>query len=165
MKQLQGTVEIDDGATVYINGARVAGWDDAGVTQNLQYAGHSGGDPVTESFATGMELLHKGENTIAVIVYQDRPTSSDAWFLLTDLSLTEEEYVAPEVEQFSDVSLSIGADETKRNLTWYAANAVVGQVLVAAANDDGGGAMPADAAEFTDSCASTYEEGKYSNRV
>ena len=165
MKQLQGTVEIDDGATVYINGTRVAGWDDAGVTQNLQYAGHSGGDPVTESFATGMELLHEGENTIAVIVYQDRPTSSDAWFLLTDLSLTEEEYVAPEVEQFSDVSMSIGADETQRNLTWYAANAVAGQVLVAEASDVTGGEMPADATAFTATSAPANEEGKYSNQV
>lgn len=165
MKQLQGTVEIDDGATVYINGTRVAGWDDACVTRNLQYAGHSGGDPVTESFATGMELLHEGENTIAVIVYQDRQTSSDAWFLLTELSLTEEEYIAPEVEQFSDVSLSIGADESQRNLTWYAANAVAGQVLVAAANDVAGGEMPADAAVFTATSAPANEEGKYSNQV
>ncbi|MBQ2925400.1 MAG: hypothetical protein IJE03_01050, partial [Ruminiclostridium sp.] len=41
VKQILGTVVYDDSATVYINGVKVAGFDDSEITANLQYGGHN----------------------------------------------------------------------------------------------------------------------------
>lgn len=82
----------DDAARVFINGQKVAGFLDARVDDaspsNLQYAGESKGDPVVSDFTVDPALLQDGTNTIAVAVYQDRETSSDAYFDMTKLQLS-----------------------------------------------------------------------------
>ncbi|MEW2130946.1 phosphatase PAP2 family protein [Streptomyces sp. NPDC005435] len=91
---LVGSVVFDDTATVYVNGRRVAGWNDDGVTRNLQYqtpGGSSGaGDPVRRSFAVPVSGLVAGVNTVAVEVHQCNGTSSDAYFALPELAQTSD---------------------------------------------------------------------------
>lgn len=87
-----GTVIYDDAVRIYVNGQRVAGLNDARVDDslptNLQYAGNSGGDPVTGNFSVDAALLHDGTNTISVALHQDRDSSSDAYFDMPQLTLT-----------------------------------------------------------------------------
>ena len=87
-----GTVVYDDAVRIYVNGQRVAGLNDARVDDslptNLQYAGNSGGDPVTGNFSVDAALLHDGTNTISVALYQDRESSSDAYFDMPQFTLT-----------------------------------------------------------------------------
>ncbi len=89
---LVGSVVFDDTATVYVNGHRVAGWNDDSVTRNLQYqtpGGASGaGDPVRRTFAVPVTDLVAGVNTLAVEVHQCNSTSSDAYFALPELAQT-----------------------------------------------------------------------------
>ncbi|MCF2595621.1 hypothetical protein [Pseudoflavonifractor phocaeensis] len=46
-------------------------------------------------------------------MHQGRHSSSDIWFHLTDLTLSNEEMVYQ-----TDISLSMGADESQMNFTW-----------------------------------------------
>lgn len=88
---LSGTVVFDDTATVYVNGTRIAGWDDSEITKNLQYqtpqGTDGGGDPETRSFTVPASVLVAGENTVAVEVHQCNATSSDVYFAMPTLEL------------------------------------------------------------------------------
>ena len=124
--KLVGTLQYDDGAIVYINGHRVAAFDDnacdasgaslnKGFDANLQYGGSNDSDPKTGSFEVlDLSILHTGTNTIAVELHNGRATSSDVWFYMTELSLSDEA-----VTWQTNLSLSVGADESQMNFTWY----------------------------------------------
>ena len=90
--QVTGTIVHDDAARVFVNGEKVAGLFDARVDDtapsNLQYAGEGKSDPVTSTFTVDPKLLRDGENTIAVALYQDRESSSDAYFDMPRLELS-----------------------------------------------------------------------------
>ena len=174
MTKLIGTLQHDDGAIVYINGQRVAAFDDVacdesgnslghGIDANLQYGGANASTPITSTFTlTDLSILHTGENTIAVELHNGRKTSSDIWFHFTDLTLSSE---AINVE-FSDLSLFVGADETERNLTWYVDGTdEAGQVLVAKQNELADGQMPENASSFNAVSSQSNDGGKYSNQA
>lgn len=123
--QLHLSLEYDDGAVVYLNGQRVAAGHDLacdengdslghGFDANLQYGGSNGGPDTLDCSIYDLSLLREGENTLAVEVHNGRKTSSDVWFSLLDLSLSDEA-----VSFQSDLSLSMGADESQMNVTWY----------------------------------------------
>ncbi len=95
------TVIHDDALRVYVNGERVADVDtnsansshnrvDDSNPNNLQYAGVSAGDPKTHVMNIDGDLLQDGTNTIAVALYQDRASSSDAYFDMTEFKLIPE---------------------------------------------------------------------------
>lgn len=123
--KLVGSLEYDDGVIVYINGQRVAaGHDNAcdengtslehGFDANLQYGGSNQGPDTLQISLLDLSLLHNGENTIAVELHNGRRTSSDVWFSFRGLYLSTEE-----VAYQNNISLSVGADESKTNFTWY----------------------------------------------
>lgn len=123
--KLTGSLEYDDGVIVYINGQRVAaGYDNAcdengnslgyGFDANLQYGGSNQGPDTLQISLLDLSLLHNGENTIAVELHNGRKTSSDVWFSFGGLYLSTEEVVYQ-----NNISLSVGADESKVNFTWY----------------------------------------------
>lgn len=136
---LSATVVYDDALQVFVNGEKVAGFIDDAVEaapeseRNLMYAGASNGDPVTSTFTIDADDLVAGENTIAVALYQDRASSSDIYFdfqSLTPLIEGEE----PDAS-YTDLVLTIGADESARNVTWYT-NVGSDQVLQYAPGSD-----------------------------
>ncbi|MFF1922031.1 phosphatase PAP2 family protein [Streptomyces sp. NPDC058221] len=90
---LVGTIVYDDTATVYLNGKRVAGWNDDRITRNLQYETPDGaagtGDPAASTFAIPASSLRAGTNTLAVEVHQCNGTSSDAYFGMPSLAQTD----------------------------------------------------------------------------
>ncbi len=120
---LSATVTYDDALQVFVNGEKVAGFIDDAVEaapeneRNLMYAGNSGGDPVTSTFTIDADDLVAGENTVAVALHQDRATSSDIYFDFSSLTPV----IAGEVPatSYSDLVMTVGADETARNVTWY----------------------------------------------
>lgn len=123
--KLEGSIEYDDGAIVYINGQRVAAGHDVacneygnelghGFNKNMQYGGSNAGPDTLDISLVDLSILHNGENTIAVEIHNGRINSSDVWFSFGGLKLTAEE-----VEYQNNVSLNIGADETKINFNWY----------------------------------------------
>lgn len=123
--KLTGSLEYDDGVIVYINGQRIAaGYDNAcdengnslghGFDANLQYGGSNQGPDTLQISLLDLSLLHNGENTIAVELHNGRKTSSDVWFSFGGLYLSTDEVVYQ-----NNISLSVGADESKVNFTWY----------------------------------------------
>ena len=123
--KLIGSLEYDDGVIVYINGQRVAAGHDIackengdllghGFDANLQYGGSNQGPDTLQISLLDLSLLHNGENTIAVELHNGRKTSSDVWFSFGGLYLSTEE-----VAYQNNISLSVGADESKTNFTWY----------------------------------------------
>lgn len=123
--KLVGSLEYDDGVIVYINGQRVAAGHDIacdekgdslghGFDKNLQYGGSNQGPDTLQISLLDLSLLHNGENTIAVELHNGRKTSSDVWFSFGGLYLSTEE-----VAYQNNISLSVGADESETNFTWY----------------------------------------------
>lgn len=162
MTALQGTLQHDDAAIVYINGKQVAAYDADEITQNMQYAGVSAGTPKTQTFSvTDMSLLREGENTIAVELHNDRASSSDIWFYLTDLHLSDEETAADQ----NSLSMSIGADGSQMNFTWYSDDAQAGTLLLAKQSELDGGAMPEDAESFQAEIRQANRAGYYTNQL
>ena len=170
MNQLSGTVSYDDALMVYINGERVAAYEDEAcdesgngldvvISKNLQFGGSNGGDPRTSTFTVDNRwLLHVGTNTIAVELHQGRKTSSDVWFDMGELSLSK---AVPEV---SDISLSMGADGSQRNFTWHCTTKDAGTLLIAEYGDLVDGMMPESAIAFS-STSVINNDGKYTNKA
>lgn len=112
---LQGTVTYDDGLRIFVNGQKVAGYEDANITQNVQYGGSNGADPDTSTFTVSPGVLQAGSNTIAVALYQCDSGSSDIFFNMTSLVAK----FMPDSATITDVVLGIGSNEAERNLAWY----------------------------------------------
>ena len=66
---------------------------------------------------------------------------------------------------FTDVLLSVGADNTQMNATWYAAQEGAGYVLVAKESELVDGAMPENAARFDAASTPANDSGKWSNQA
>lgn len=77
------------------------------------------------------DVIKTGQNTIAVELHQGRASSSDIYFEFNNLQVDygQEETT---VEQKA-LNLTIGEDETKMNLTWYANTNTSGTVQLAKA--------------------------------
>ena len=112
---VNGTIYYDDSAIVYINGTRVAGFYADDLTTNLSYGGSNGGVPLKGEFTADATLLKAGENTIAVEVHNAKNSSSDIWFSATEMSIDP----SGEMPKEKNIALTMGADETQRNITWY----------------------------------------------
>jgi LPXTG-motif cell wall-anchored protein len=136
---LRSTVTYDDALIVWINGTEVARFVDGRITDttNLEYAGDSNGDPLTSTFSAEGELLHDGENDIAVALFQDRDTSSDIYFDMSSLTLIEaSEDGAPVVAAPTRVILTpTEQPTTSQSVSWLAGDAshTIGQVEIAPA--------------------------------
>ncbi|GAA1739093.1 hypothetical protein GCM10009809_38100 [Isoptericola hypogeus] len=89
--EVVGDLVYDDGAVVWINGEKVAGFADDRVTEdaNVQYAGSGASDPAAGSFEVDGDVLVDGPNTVAVALYQDRETSSDIYLDVPSIRLVE----------------------------------------------------------------------------
>lgn len=123
--KLTGSVEYDDGAVVYINGQRIAAGHDIacdengnllghGFDSNQQYGGSNQGPDMLNFEVIDLNVLHEGENTIAVEIHNGRKTSSDVWFAFGGLYLSAEKVIYQ-----NNISLSVGADESQMNIAWY----------------------------------------------
>ena len=112
---VNGTIYYDDSAIIYINGIRAAGFYADDIDQNLDYGGSAGTAPLKGQFTADASLLTAGENVIAVEVHNVNTTSSDIWFSATEM------YIDPsgEMPTEKNIALTVGADETERNITWY----------------------------------------------
>ena len=172
MDHLRGTVVHDDAAIVYINGVRVAAFEDSKtsadgtalnvpIDSNLCYGGEAIADPRTDTFyLEDLSCLKPGENVIAVEVHQLSASSSDIWFSMPELTLADE----PRDLAITDIVLNPGADETSMNFTWFFPEQTSGALYICPEAELVDGAMPADAAVYTSTTAVT--NGKlYTNKA
>ena len=143
---LSGTVTYDDALVVWVNGTKVASYVDGRITEttNLEYAGDSNGDPLTSTFAATGEVLKDGENTIAVALYQDRSSSSDIYFDLSELKLISENAEPVAAPPTRVILTPTTTPETSQSFSWLAGDAshTSGQVQIAPAS--GGAARTID---------------------
>lgn len=166
---ITGSVVYDDAATIYINGTKIAGFDDEGITGNLQYGGSNASAPKTGNINVTdpdqiASLLKSGNNIVAVEIHQGRAGSSDIYFAMPALTF-ETGTPSTKIDQGS-VSISVGADETQRNFTWYCSEAGNGTLYLAKNSELENGEMPEGAQAFTaSSAAATNKSGYYSNQV
>jgi hypothetical protein len=167
---LEASMVHDDAAQVFVNGKKVAGFDDDRVEaadeseRNLMYAGVSAGDPKESTFELDSSDFEPGENTIAVALYQDRETSSDIYFDFTELAAASDNATDPNAEaEPTDVVMTIGRTEAERNVTWYSDVDTDQQLQLASAADATGGEFPASTATTIDAEAGTSKttSGQY----
>ncbi|PFG30041.1 immunoglobulin-like domain-containing protein [Paramicrobacterium agarici] len=166
LTSLTGTVTYDDAIQIFVNGTQVAGFVDDKVDaapeaeRNLMYAGDSNGSPLTSNFTVPVDVLHDGANTVAVALYQDRDTSSDIYFDMSALAPT----VVPEHASFDNLVMTIGSDESSRNLTWYTDvnEAQFVQYAVAPAS---GSEFPTDSAMTVEASGGETTSGEQNRRA
>ena len=157
--KISGSVIYDDAATVYVNGVKIAGFDDDSITGNLQY----GGDPKTGTISTSdpaaLAAVKDGKNVIAVELHQGRSSSSDIYFDMP--TLTFETTVSVPVYTQKNISWTVGKDASEINVTWYADVDGTGTLLVAKNSEVSGNEMPADAKSFTANGTASNKSGYY----
>ena len=118
--KLQGQLLYDDAAIVYINGVKVAAFDepDGGFASNLSYGGSNAADPKTGNItATDTSMLVDGTNVLAVELHQGRQSSSDIYLAVNELTASSE----PESKELEvdSLTVNIGATEDCLGITWY----------------------------------------------
>lgn len=121
INKIKASFTFDDSMIVYINGVEVKRYlvPNEKYENNMFYAGSGNGNPITEEFElTDLSMLREGSNTIAVELHQDRETSSDIYFGCNSLTLSSEE-IEKEESKVSDISLTVGKDESEVNFTWH----------------------------------------------
>ncbi|PJJ61797.1 FN3 domain-containing metallophosphoesterase family protein [Compostimonas suwonensis] len=149
---LRATMTYDDAVQVFVNGTKVAGYADARVEaaveaeRNLVYAGTGGGDPVSSSFTIPATALQAGTNTIAIALYQDRESSSDAYLDVKTLTPVLKPTGGPVL---SDIILGVAGDETQRNLAWYSSTDTTQVAQIGLASGVVAGAFPASSRTVT----------------
>ncbi|QCR42714.1 metallophosphoesterase [Curtobacterium sp. SGAir0471] len=155
-RSLTADVTYDDALVVYVNGQRVAGFEDSGVTQNVQYAGDNGGDPDESTFSVDASVLREGTNEVAVALYQGRSNSSDVYFDMESLVPVAADVPA----QISDVVMTVGSDEGSRNLAWYSDSTSAEVAQLVPASSLVAGAFPESGATEVASTSGTATDGQ-----
>jgi len=90
--EFRGKLKYDDGAIVYLNGKEIYRGDVPAGSEGLNYASGETTSLDSGSFTIKPADLIAGKNTVAVEVHNDRSSSSDIWFELSELtSLTVDE--------------------------------------------------------------------------
>lgn len=125
--KLQGQLLYDDAAIVYINGVKVAAFDepDGGFASNLSYGGSNAADPKTGNItATDTSMLVDGTNVLAVELHQGRQSSSDIYLAVNELTASSE----PESKELKvdSLTVNIGATEDCLGITWYDTESTAG---------------------------------------
>ena len=168
-RQILGSLYYDDSAVVYLNGGKVAAFDEpeGGFSQNMEYGGSNASAPKLGEFAlTDPTALKEGTNVLAVEIHQGRASSSDIYFDFQALTLSTEEPDYSGLALVQDtIALSVGADETEMNFTWYASAAEAGTITYAPASDLADGRMPENAATATAVATAANRGGWYSNQL
>ena len=127
-QSITGELIYDDAAIVYINGKKVAAFDEpeAGFESNMSYGGSNAGTPNKVDINVTEDVLKQGENIIAVELHQGRESSSDIYFEMSNLQVN---YGETKVEQ-KGINLTVGNNEESMNVTWYANSSKKGQLQI-----------------------------------
>ncbi len=159
--ELKGTLKYDDAVIVYINGTRAAAFDEpeGGFESNLSYGGSNASDPIDAEFTVDASVLKEGKNVVAVELHQGRASSSDIYFEMSALTLAEAVQVKPDALTQKAVSLTVGADSSSRNITWYANSNQEGTVQYAPGS---GGTFPEEYQESKAVVNASNDSGFYS---
>lgn len=166
---LSGKLYYDDAAIVYINGVKVASFDEpeGGFESNMSYGGSNASNPKEGVISLTKEqlkdVIKTGQNTIAVELHQGRASSSDIYFEFNNLQVDygQEETT---VEQKA-LNLTIGEDETKMNLTWYANTNTSGTVQLAKAGAMINGEFPSQFTTVEATNNQANDKGFYYNQA
>lgn len=166
---LSGKLYYDDAAIVYINGVKVASFDEpeGGFESNMSYGGSNASNPKEGVISLTKEqlkdVIKTGQNTIAVELHQGRASSSDIYFEFNNLQVDygQEETT---VEQKA-LNLTIGENETKMNLTWYANTNTSGTVQLAKAGAMINGEFPSQFTTVEATNNQANDKGFYYNQA
>ena len=167
LSSITGSLYYDDAAIIYLNGVKVVSFDepDGGFESNLSYGGSNAGTPKEGEINLSKEqlkdVLKTGENIIAVELHQGRASSSDVYFEFADLQIN---YGEIEVEQKA-LNLTVGEDETKMNLTWYANSTQTGIVQLAKAGSMINGQFPTEFVTVNATSNQSNDNGFYYNQA
>lgn len=169
ISSLSGKLYYDDAAIVYINGVKVASFDEpeGGFESNMSYGGSNASNPKEGVISLTKEqlkdVIKTGQNTIAVELHQVRASSSDIYFEFNNLQVDygQEETT---VEQKA-LNLTIGEDETKMNLTWYANTNTSGTVQLAKAGAMINGEFPSQFTTVEATNNQANDKGFYYNQA
>ncbi|WP_343955975.1 GH92 family glycosyl hydrolase [Yaniella flava] len=164
VESLSGRLAYDDAARVYVNGEQVAGFRDGRIDAaetNMVYAGDNESNPSVDTFSVDAEVLRSGTNTIAVQVHNTNAGSSDIFMKLEELSVVASDAPAA----VSDVVLTVGADQTERNLTFYTDREVPAQVQIAPTSARTSEDFPEAEASIVEAETNQAPDQRFSNKA
>lgn len=122
--KITGSISSDDAVILYINGVKAKGFNEAGCASNSSFCTNvSNGNPASENFeitaSSVLSALNDGENTVAVELHNHAGNSSDIFFGMSDMAFSTDPLETTAHQ--SNISLSMGGDESQMNFTWYSA--------------------------------------------
>lgn len=159
---VKGTLAYDDSLRVFVNGHRVAGFDDEAITDNLSFGGANADAPLTGEFTAGPGTIVEGKNTLAFELHQGRPNSTDVYFGLDSLTTAE----VAGATAITDPVLQVGGDETSRLVSWMSASAGGGEVRWAEPSEVEDAQLPVTAAHAaTTKAGRSVEDERYFNHA
>ncbi len=185
VKAISGTVVYSDSAavTVYLNGKKIAGFNDSNISSNTQYvseqcrgagpgpmpkAANEGNQSQTTSIKTTTDTfsiwenvepyLNDGDNIVAVEVHQSCPTNDSIYFAMPSMTFSTD----TKGKTIDNISLSVGSDETQRNFTWYMNYNVDSELLIAKSSEVVDGTMPQNSTSYKPSIKNANKTGYYS---
>lgn len=169
VSSITGNLYYDDAAIVYINGIKVASFDepDGGFDSNMSYGGSNAGTPkageINLTKGQLADVLKTGENIVAVELHQGRASSSDIYLDFANLQMN---YNEPEVEvEQKALNLTVGESETEMNLTWYANTSEAGVVQLAKAGAMVNDEFPSDFVSINAVSNQSNDNGFYYNQA
>ncbi len=168
---LAGTLYHDDAVIVYINGHKIKSVDMPTDTQenNMFYAGVSAGAPKETSIQLTAdqikEYLVEGNNVISVELHQDRAGSSDIYFAFDSLTVNYNESSQETATEQKAVVLTMGSDETSKNITWYANDSAAGEVQYALKANVKDGVFPEKYQTVKATASAADDAGFYTNQA
>lgn len=171
LTSITGKLYHDDAVAVYLNGQNILSVDMPTAPQenNMFYAGVSAGAPKEALVNLSKEQIKKlaveGENVLAVELHNDRETSSDIYFEFSNLDLNYNEVAEESPVEQKSVILTVGSDETKRNVTWYTNTSEEGELQYAKKSDMADGAFPVKYEAVKSTAVSANDAGFYSNQA
>lgn len=170
VKAVVGSMTYTNSAavTVYLNGNKIAGFNDSNITNNTQYTSDAckvAGGPGPQKETTDSDILAyeniqqyvvDGENVVAVELHQSCSTNSSIYFSMSSLKFVDID--------ITDISLTVGRNESQRNFTWYTdLKTSNNKLLIAKESELVNGEMPESAKSYTPTVsASTTKTGYYS---
>lgn len=150
IESLRGTISYDDAAVVYLNGKQVYSGcvPSGGYTQNLEYGSQSDGAIQTDELMLPADVLHLGENVLAVEVHQASSSSSDVYFSLPELVLSAEPFVLETLDT-TGLIIEVGAEAGNVQFSWMTDESGAFTLWLAPKNRILNGKFPADSYRTT----------------
>ena len=140
-------VYANDAVVIYVNGTKVCDSRvETSTTTNLYYSSGNWQQSEFKVLLSDIGGLREGKNVVSVQLHNKSSSSNDVYFAMPRLDLVA---YNPTPYSAKQAVLSVGSDESERNLAWLSNIAAAGEVRLAEASKVTDGIFPSEYTSFS----------------